>query len=206
MAVFNIVGCGGFTAEVLFELEQIYANESPVYKFFDDSKTSYEYCGRQFSVSPVRDVQKDTPTVITISDNFSRESIIQRLKLKGISNFPNIISKKALVLPNTKLGKGNIVMPFVILSSNVHLGDFNVINSYSGLGHDSVLKSFCTLGPRVSVGGNTTIGNSVNIGQGSLIKQGLKISDQTTIFMGSILIRNTKEKSTYGSEFSRRIL
>ena len=141
--------------------------------FFDDSKTSYEYCGCNFSVAPINDARKDIPTIITISDNVSRENIIRRLKCLGISIFPNIISKNALVLPNTKLGIGNIVMPFVILSSNVHLGDFNIINSYSGLGHDSVLKSYCTLGPRVNIGGSTTIGNNVNIGQGSLIQQGL---------------------------------
>jgi len=27
MAVFNIIGCGGFTAEVLHEVEQIYADK-----------------------------------------------------------------------------------------------------------------------------------------------------------------------------------
>ena len=91
MAVFNIIGCGGFTAEVLHEVEQIYADKNFEFLFFDDSKTSYEYCGCNFSVAPINDARKDIPTIITISDNVSRENIIRRLKCLGISIFPNII-------------------------------------------------------------------------------------------------------------------
>jgi len=202
---FNIIGCGGFTSEVLYEL---IANISKDYDFhfYDDFIKSYDFNNLTYEVLPVEKVINTLPSIITIANSTIRQKMKDRLSRLGVYNFPNVVSPRAYVLPNARLGEGNIIMPFCIISDSVCIKSFNIINSYTGVGHNSTLESFCTLGPRVNIGGNTKIGNYVEIGQGSLIKQGLTIGENSNIYMGSNIIRNVKENSTYGSEFSRKIL
>lgn len=199
-----IIGGGGFATEVLFVIERMNVVEKKwtnIYVIDDNIEKGtkvreYEVVG---DVDYLLSIHDDIDIVVTINDTSIRNQIINRIsRNKKNVYFPNIIDSTSIMdIESLQIGKGNIVMHFVVLSTNLILGDFNIFNSYTGVGHDTVVGNFNTLNPRVAISGNVIMNDLNNFGVNSTVLQNKKIGSDNQIWVNSLIGKNIKDGGKY---------
>lgn len=108
-------------------------------------------------------------------------------------NFPNIISKYAIVGNDVRFGKGNIVTQNVIFTTNIRVGNGNIFNLSSTVGHDCTIGDFNVVNPAVNVSGGVILGNMNLLGVGSIILQYLIIGNSNVIGGSSLVTKNVED-------------
>lgn len=92
--------------------------------------------------------------------------IMEKIKTSGMK-IPNLISSKAVVRLNLKMGCGILVQPGAVIDVGVTLGDGVAIN------------------PQVLIGHHCSIGNYVVFAGGAVLNARLKIGERAFIGMGA---------------------
>jgi len=190
-----IIGTSGFASEVTEYIKD--NNDYNIKGYFDMTNQDYlkykydaPYLGHE---NEFKFTSSDN-IVIAIANAILREKIYTILKAKNI-NFPHIIHKSSFVSPNTSIGEGAILCPFVTLTSNITIGKNFHANIYSYIAHDCIIGNNVTFAPNVKCNGNVIIEDNVYIGTGTIIHQGktnkpLIIGSGATIAAGSVITKS----------------
>lgn len=133
--------------------------------------------------------------VCAIGEPATKMKICRTMQERG-GEFVNVIHPSALIGPGCQLGLGNIICPFVTLTTNVVIGDFNVLNIYAGLGHDSRLGDGCILNGKCEVNGNARLEEGVYMGCQSAVLPGVIVGAYSKIGAGSVAVRNVRPRTT----------
>jgi len=199
-----IIGAGGLGRETLTWALQAQNNQTEweVCGFLDGNRealSSYPIPGNgRFSVVGDPNTYKPSSNdlfVCAIGEPTTKMKICRKMQEQG-AQFTNVIHPTALIGPGCKLGVGNIICPYVTLTTNVTLGDFNILNIYAGLGHDSVLADGCILNGKCEVNGNAKLEEGVYMGCQSAILPGVKVGAYSRIGAGSVAVRNVRPQTT----------
>jgi sugar O-acyltransferase (sialic acid O-acetyltransferase NeuD family) len=134
----------------------------------------------------------------------NRLAVYERLKEKGC-RFVNFIHPTVTILPNASMGQNNIILANVTIENNVRIGDNNVIWSQTIIGHNVIMGSHNYLAAKVLIGGNSIMGNGCFFGNAVCTINNLKISDETFVVAGSVLLKNTKPYVKYWGNPAERI-
>lgn len=108
-------------------------------------------------------------------------------------NMPSFIHPTAIIAPNSKIGKGNIIMERAIVQPFVEIGNSNILMSNAIITHDTVVNNFNTISASCTVAGFVNIGNNCFIGANSTVHNNINISDYTLVGASSYLHKSTKE-------------
>lgn len=133
-----------------------------------------------------------TPTVIAIGDGSIRKKIF--------GEFPNlsyICFFKGIEYGENRYGKGTIICPGTILTTNITIGNHVIINLNCTIGHDTEIGDFTTLSPGVNVSGNVKIGELCYIGTNAVIIEKITICDNVVIGAGGVVVKDITEPGTY---------
>lgn len=128
--------------------------------------------------------------------NKLREKKYHEAKAKGYT-LVSYISSKCSYLSQIKCGdncfifEDNTIQPFVQIKDNVTLWSGNHI------GHHSVIESHNFISSHVVVSGHCTIESNCFIGVNSTLAHQVKIAKETLVGAGSVITKNTEEKSVY---------
>ena len=115
-----------------------------------------------------------------------RIRIFDKLQSLGVK-LPTLISPYSYVSQRTRIGKGVIVMPGVVINAGVIIGDNCIINSQALIEHGSRIGDHCHISTGVRINGDCEVGQKSFIGSGSLIRQGIQVPPDSFINMGSVL-------------------
>ena len=126
--------------------------------------------------------------LVAVAKSTLRETTARKIQEKG--KFITLIHPSARVSSSTTLEEGVIVGPGTGISVNTKIGRHAIVNAQSIVGHDSILGDFATVSPHVAILGNCEIGSHVFIGANSSIKEGVTISNETVVGMGTVVITN----------------
>lgn len=124
-----------------------------------------------------------------------RLELIERYSEAG-ARFAVLVSPRAIVTPNSKIGEGSAVMTGAIVNRAI-LGNHVIVNSGAIVEHDCRIGSNTFIGPGAVVGGFTEIGENCFIGLGARVGNGLKICDNVSVAMGGIVNRDLLEPGIY---------
>jgi sugar O-acyltransferase (sialic acid O-acetyltransferase NeuD family) len=116
-----------------------------------------------------------------------------------ICSFPNLIHPKAMMDRRTgkvTFGKGVIIYPHALITTEISVGDFVHINPSATVAHQARIGSFSTLCPGSIVSGNVSIGSGCFIGAGAVIKEGVRIADNCLIGAGAVVVKNITQPGT----------
>lgn len=143
-------------------------------------------------------ISKKIYGIIAIGDNYIRKKIFDEvnkinLKIKWI----NIISKRAIISKNVKIGEGSLVMPGCIINNDTVIKNHCIINTGSIIEHDNYFDDFAGCGPRVVTGGNVRIGKCSYIGIGSVVKEKISVDENVNIGGNSFVNKNCRKNSLY---------
>lgn len=116
-----------------------------------------------------------------------RNCLFEMYYAEGFSMI-NAIHKTSCISMSVKIGKGNVIMPKVIINANAKIGNNTIINSAAVIEHDVVICDGVHVAPGCTVCGATHIGSNTFIGAGSTIIQGLQIGANSIIGAGSVVI------------------
>jgi acetyltransferase EpsM len=144
------------------------------------------------NITSFKDFIKNTNkknVVIAIGENITRKKVYENLK-KNCHYFPNIISKKAIISKNCKLGSGNIIMPNAVINTNSKIDNFNILNTSSIVEHDCKISSFVTLSPGAIICGGCNLKEGVFLGSNSTTIENLDIDKWAVVGAGSTAIIN----------------
>jgi len=119
------------------------------------------------------------------------------LKLKEKVKIYTYIDPSAKVGYKAKIGAGCVVLPNVIISTNVSLGNMVSVNIGTHVGHDAAIGDYCSLMANVDIGGETKINNNVYLGTNSAIIPRVKVTSNVVVGIGAIVFKSIKKKGTY---------
>lgn len=115
------------------------------------------------------------------------------------------ISPRALVDTSVSVEDGCIVLPYVQIGANVHLGKSCILFYGACLTHHVDVGDCCFISSGVVVGGCTSIGNNCFIGINSTISNDLRLSSYTFVGATCYIAKNTEENSAYVVESTKKI-
>ena len=198
-----IYGAGGFGREVSCMLNIINQCESRwnLIGFFDDTKPIGYPCGYGKVLGGLEVLNMyDEPldVIIAIASPVGVHKLVGKIKNPYIE-FPNIIAPDVRFTDQNSLslGKGNIFCWGCCVTCDITIGDFNSFNGFITIGHDSKIGNYNVFMPKVHISGGTVINDENYIGTGAIILQKNRIGYRTVVGANSVIIRNTKDDSTY---------
>lgn len=186
-----IIGTGG-TSKVIFDI----LTSSKIYLHNNLSFISYE------DINTLSNINLNTHIILAIgaSRNVEYRKEAFRLINKMGLNFQSVISPKSTISILSKVGRGCIIMPGVIINSDVTLKSNSFLNTGVIVEHDCKIGESSFLATGCILSGNVTIGDNTFIGAGAVISGGVTIGNNVTVGAGAVVIRDIEDNIlTYGN-------
>lgn len=99
-----------------------------------------------------------------------------------------VIKDNVEIGPNTTIRRGAL--------ENTIIDEGTKIGSLSNIGHNCVVGKQCIFTGQITLGGSVTVGDRVYIGINSSVKNRIKIGDDSTIGMGSVVLHDVLSNTT----------
>lgn len=204
-----IIGAGGFGREVAWLIERI--NEvTPTWNikgFIDDNESlwgskedAYEVIGGCEYLKTLGEVY----AVCAVGTAQVRKSIIDKFKGSSVK-FATVIDPSVIISKRVEIGEGTIICAGTIITVDVRIGKYVIINLDCTIGHDDIIKDFVTIYPSVNISGNVEIGQCTELGTGMQIIQCKRVTPNTIIGAGAVVIKDCEESGTYVGSPAKRI-
>lgn len=186
-----------------------FLNEYEIIGFVDDSPEKH---GKQFFGIPVFDralfAKFPHAKVLAVPGGpdtfYGKPDAINSLPIAK-ERFITKIHSSANISSTSTIGTNVLIMPGVVITSNVVIEDHVVILPNSVIHHDVQIGAFTFVGSNVSIAGGAKIGNNCFIGSGSSLIQNCKIGDKVLVGLGSVLLNDVGDGSRVAGNPARYI-
>tara|TARA_B100001564_G_C20383252_1_gene553300 strand:+ start:52 stop:699 length:648 start_codon:yes stop_codon:yes gene_type:complete len=198
MALYGLVGIGGFGRTVMPILRENFDNKNASNQFvFVDNNLSKDLITDSTAMLELNFLEKNAQEKffnVAIADYKIRKKVVEKYLSNGCKPV-SIISKNSLILDRNSIGDGAILCGFTHLTSDTKIGNYFHCNIYSYVEHDCIIGDYVTFAPRVCCNGNVHINDYAYVGAGAVIKQGtsdkpLVIGEGAVIGMGAVVTRD----------------
>tara|TARA_B100001250_G_scaffold114528_1_gene96970 strand:+ start:5288 stop:5935 length:648 start_codon:yes stop_codon:yes gene_type:complete len=198
MALYGLVGIGGFGRTVMPILRENFDNKNASNQFvFVDNNLSKDLITDSTAMLELDFLEKNAQEKffnVAIADSKIRKKVVEKYLSNGCKPV-SIISKNSLILDRNNIGDGAILCGFTHLTSDTKIGNYFHCNIYSYVEHDCIIGDYVTFAPRVCCNGNVHINDYAYVGAGAVIKQGtsdkpLVIGEGAVIGMGAVVTRD----------------
>lgn len=131
---------------------------------------------------------------LAIANSLVRERLADRCTAAGVPLL-GVRASNVVLMDDVQVAEGEILSPFVTLTSNIRIGRCFHANLYSYVEHDCVIGDFVTFAPSVHCNGNVVIEDHAYIGAGAVLKQGrsgapLVVGRGAVVGMGAVVTRS----------------
>lgn len=197
-----ILGAGGCAREAFFHMRDVYKNKKmtvPEIVFYDDISgiQSLQLEAKSYSVVSSFDGVSKAKFIVATGDPATKQKLVSKALAAGLQPADTIIHPQAIIQDKTsvKVGKGGIISPNCVLTTNITMGDYVVVGVSVAIGHDTVIKNFTTLNPGAVISGNVLIKENVLIGAGAVVIEKTTIEKNITLGAQSCVTKNLMEES-----------
>lgn len=133
--------------------------------------------------------------VVAIGDPIARREIVKSLPVDTV--YATIIHPNVVMSKWVEIGEGSIITAGTILTCNIKIGRHVHLNLHTTVGHDCIIGDFVTTAPATNISGKCTIGECSYLGTNASLRQGITISDNVTIGMGAVVVKDVTVEGTY---------
>lgn len=133
--------------------------------------------------------------ICAIGNTKQKLEICGHLKKIG-AQFATFIHPTAIIGRNTTIGKGSIICPKVVLTTDVTIGSHVILNVYASVGHDAVIGDGCTINGHCDINGFARLGQGVFLGSHASVLPHATVGDFATVGAGSVALRHIKPGAT----------
>jgi len=194
-----IIGTGGFAREVLCIMDDLGIYDE--INCFMEPDTIYKehWRGKEIMGIPVRPQSSFNPekemAIVGIGDPSLRKKVVSQLPEQ--TRYKSLIHPSAVISKWATIGEGAIICAGCIITCQINIGDQAHLNLNTTIGHDCEIGDYFTTAPGVNISGICNFGEKVYFGTGAATKQGIIITDDVTIGMGAMVVKNIKESGVY---------
>ena len=140
----------------------------------DDTKNTRAYGTTEL----IKKLKLDHDFFVAIGDNGIRKKFFKKLKNENC-RIVSLIHPSAVVSVNVEIGIGSIIMAGAVINTNAKIGNGCIINTSSSVDHES------------------EVGDFTHIAVGAHLAGAVKISENTTIGAGAVVIKNIEKCGIY---------
>lgn len=198
--LYGIYGASGLGKQVMpLAREQLgLTSQTTDYElvFIDDNPPRSEVNGNKVLTWEqfLRESASEKKVAISIANSKIREKISEKISREGVLPW-SIQDSNVCVMDDVVVGVGSILSSFVLLASNIRVGNYFQANHYSHVAHDCVIGDYVTFGPGVRCNGNVHIEDHAYIGTGAMIRQGtpdnpIIIGKGAVVGMGAVVLND----------------
>ncbi len=195
-----IIGSGGLAKEVYQILVDCLKNQEInhsnfIYFMVKDEDFKEEEIMGLTTLPQSKFHPKEYNVIAAIGDPKIREEAIHRLPIS--TNYLTLIHPNTVISKWVTIGEGSVIAAGCILTTHINIGKFAYLNMNTTVGHDCIMGDFFTTAPGSNINGNCHFGDRIYVGSNASIKQGITITSDVTLGIGSVVLRNIDEKGTY---------
>jgi len=128
--------------------------------------------------------------------NTTRETKFHEAKAKGYQLISYICSRNSY-WNDLNVGENCFIMEGNIFMQNVKIEDNVIFAIGNKIGHDTVIEENCFITSNVMMGGFCTIKRNTFIGLSAVVKDKTTIGEFNVLGAGSIILKNTKNRSSF---------
>ena len=162
--------------------------------FLDDKSNAldgFEGYPRILSSVEQYEVQRDDVFICALGESKYKKEYADIILNKG-GEFISLISPKAYVQTNVKIGVGCVIGNMSTIACDSTLGDFVTVLGYADIGHDVTVGSWSHIGAYSFLGGFSSVGENCMLQTGSKLIPHKKIEDNAYVGIGSVVMKNVK--------------
>lgn len=123
----------------------------------------------------------------------------------GSAKMAIVVSPKAYVSKNAKIGLGTIVMHGAIINAGATIGHNSIINTLSLIEHDAVIGNHVHVSTGTIINGGCSVGNESFIGSGTVVANNIDIGANIVIGAGSVVVNNLNKPGLYFGSPAKKI-
>jgi len=200
-----ILGAGGNATVIASAVEDIIAvgGNYEILGYLDDMKEK----GEVINNYPVLGIIPDASSYLEDKDIMFVYSLLTAKKVDEridklmklnlpIERFATLVHPQATVSRYSSLGKGVVIMPGVVVSPNVSIGNFVLIYANSLIGHDSILEDYCFIANCVSTGSTVVVKKGAYLGSNSSVREKIAIGENSLVGLGAVVLKDVPPGST----------
>ena len=197
-----IIGAGDFGREIANVVERINAVEGEwnLLGFVDDNSDiqgnfidGYKVLG---NVNWLNSYSNEIYAICSLGVAKTRKKVISRVTNLNVK-YASLVDPDARLYKDAIIGEGSIICGGSIAAINTSIGKHVIVNLNCTLGHDDIIGDYSVVNPGVNISGKVEIGECVDLGTGSRIIQGHKITEDTIIGAGAVVLKDIDEAGTY---------
>ncbi len=117
-----------------------------------------------------------------------RYKMLKNLEIPD-ERFATVIHPSSVVSRKAKIGFGVVLMPMVLVSPNVEIGNHSQMYAQSFIGHDSKMEEMVFVANNASIGGRVLIKNGAHIGSNSTLLERLEIGEFGIVGLASVVLK-----------------
>jgi len=126
--------------------------------------------------------------------NYSRLEFFSLLKGRGFG-LARLISPRACVDPQQRIGENSVIHVGATLGSSVHCGYNSVVRTGAVIESGCRIGNSVWIGPGAVIGMGATIGDNTTVGPGVIIGENVKIGKQCEILLPGLYRENMADKT-----------
>jgi len=197
-----ILGAAGLAKEFYYYIKRA-KPEIKEYFFvndMEDGQTELNIDGKIFPVIKDWKFEKKYPFIVAVGSPKIKKILVSKALEYGLQPSETIVDPSALILMDkNNLGKGGVIAPGCIITSNITFGDYVTLNLNTTVGHDTNIGNYCTTNPGVHISGQIDIGESNEFGTGCVIRDRLFISSNKTFGAQTAVVKSilNNDSETY---------
>jgi sugar O-acyltransferase (sialic acid O-acetyltransferase NeuD family) len=186
-----IVGAGGFGREAYAWVSQ-HPDCGRAWEldgFLDDHADALADYGRFARVHPLTRhvVLPDNLYVCGLGKPALKEKLIRPLVAAG-AVFPPFIDPSARLGARVRLGRGVVLCPGAVLTTDVELGEFVMVNLNTTVGHDAKVGDWSTLSAQCDVTGGARVADRVFLGSRATVIPGKSVGSRAVVAAGAVVM------------------
>jgi sugar O-acyltransferase (sialic acid O-acetyltransferase NeuD family) len=157
----------------------------------DDGQISFDIDGEVFPVVKDWSFKENYKFIVAVGSPKIKKILVTKALSSGLVPSETIVDPSAIVLMDRKnLGRGGIVSPGCVVTSNVTFGDYVTLNLNTTVGHDTIIGDYCTTNPGVHISGQITMGSSNEFGTGCIVRDRLNIGSNKTFGAQTAVVKD----------------
>jgi sugar O-acyltransferase (sialic acid O-acetyltransferase NeuD family) len=194
-----LLGAGGFAREIFWHVRDTWPETGIV--FVDDfsGRREIEIGGERVPVVADWDFSAHGPEdihfTVAVGSPETKRVLVARALGAGLKPAPAVVHPRAVV-QDACIGRGGVIAPGCVLTTNVRLGDYVLLGINVSIGHDAELRDFVSCNPGSIVSGNVTLEEGVYLGAGAFVREKLRVAAGVTIGAQACVVKDVVEEGS----------
>jgi sugar O-acyltransferase (sialic acid O-acetyltransferase NeuD family) len=198
-----LIGASGLAREVLA------AGITGVTGILDDDESLH---GTEVDGAPVVGsvdlaIGRDDQLLVCVGSGVGRRGVVGRLADAGVGDdrFGIFAARSARIGRTSDIAPGSILLDGVVVTADASIGRHVVVMPHCTITHDDVLDDYATLAAGVALGGRVHIREAAYIGMNACVRQDLTVGAESTVGMGSAVVRDIPDRQTWAGVPARAL-